>query len=40
MGDDLEKFGSWPGTHELCYDKRWLDNFFTEIENNSAWLEP
>jgi len=39
MGDDLEKFGSWPGTHELCYRDRWLDNFFTELENNSSWLE-
>jgi 4-alpha-glucanotransferase len=39
MGDDLEKFGSWPGTHELCYRQRWLDNFFTEIESNSSWLE-
>jgi alpha-amylase len=39
MGDDLEKFGSWPGTHELCYRERWLDNFFSELESNSSWLE-
>lgn len=38
MGDDLEKFGVWPGTHKHCYEDGWLDRFFTEIENNSGWL--
>ncbi len=25
MGDDGEKFGGWPGTHELCWGAGWLD---------------
>ena len=39
MGDDLEKFGVWPGTHKLCYTDGWLENFFGELENNADWLE-
>ena len=26
--DDGEKFGIWPQTHELCYEKGWLRKFF------------
>lgn len=32
FGDDGEKFGDWPGTHQLCYEQRWLDRFFEQIE--------
>ena len=39
MGDDGEKFGAWPGTHELCWGKgRWIDDCFEAIAKNSAWL--
>jgi alpha-amylase len=38
MGDDLEKFGVWPGTHHLCYKDGWLDRLFSAIEQNSGWL--
>jgi len=38
MGDDLEKFGVWPGTHDLCYKDGWLDRLFSAIEQNSGWL--
>jgi 4-alpha-glucanotransferase len=38
MGDDMEKFGVWPGTFEHCYTDGWLDSFFTELEKNSDWL--
>ncbi len=38
MGDDLEKFGVWPGTHDLCYKQGWLDRLFSAIEENSDWL--
>jgi len=31
--DDGEKFGIWPGTYELCYDKQWIRNFFKAISN-------
>jgi alpha-amylase len=39
MGDDLEKFGVWPGTFKLCYQDHWLENLFTAIEQNADWLE-
>jgi len=39
MGDDLEKLGVWPGTHQHCYTHGWLENFFQAIEQCSEWLE-
>jgi 4-alpha-glucanotransferase len=39
MGDDLEKFGVWPGTNKLCYQDGWLENFFSALEQNGDWLE-
>ena len=39
MGDDMEKFGGWPGTFEYCYRDRWLDNLFTALEECSSWLD-
>jgi 4-alpha-glucanotransferase len=39
MGDDLEKFGIWPGTNELCYGNGWLENFFATLDQNLDWLE-
>jgi 4-alpha-glucanotransferase len=39
MGDDLEKFGVWPGTNKLCYADGWLENLFVALEQNSGWLE-
>jgi alpha-amylase len=38
MGDDCEKFGSWPGTHEHCYSNGWLERYFSMLEANSDWL--
>jgi 4-alpha-glucanotransferase len=38
MGDDMEKFGVWPGTYEHCYGKSWLSQFFSALEENSSWL--
>ncbi len=37
-GDDGEKFGVWPGTHEWVIQKGWLDRFFAAIEENGDWL--
>src|SRR5260370_187815 len=34
MGDDMEKFGVWPGTHEHCYTDGWLSDFFPALEAN------
>ena len=38
LGDDGEKFGVWPGTYEYCWQKGWIDRFFTELESNQDWL--
>ncbi len=39
MGDDGEKFGAWPGTHEHCWGaNRWIDRFFGLLEQNAGWL--
>jgi hypothetical protein len=38
MGDDMEKFGVWPGTCVHCYKDGWLEDFFTALEENSSWL--
>ena len=27
IGNNLEKFGVWPGTNKLCYSDGWLENF-------------
>jgi alpha-amylase len=39
MGDDMEKFGGWPGTFEHCYEEGWLDQLFSAFEANSSWLD-
>ncbi len=39
MGDDLEKFGVWPGTNEHCYRNGWLEKFFSALEQCAGWLE-
>jgi 4-alpha-glucanotransferase len=38
MGDDMEKFGVWPGTYEYCYKDGWLERFIAELEANQNWL--
>lgn len=38
LGDDGEKFGVWPGTYEYCWQKGWVEKFFTELEANQDWL--
>jgi 4-alpha-glucanotransferase len=39
MGDDGEKFGTWPGTWELCHGQgRWVERFFSALEDNRDWL--
>jgi 4-alpha-glucanotransferase len=39
MGDDMEKFGVWPGTAKHCFEDGWLEDFFAAIEENSSWLK-
>ncbi len=38
MGDDGEKFGLWPGTRALCWDRGWVDRFFEALEA-SPWID-
>ena len=39
MGDDGEKFGTWPGTWDLCYgEQQWVERFFSALEQNASWL--
>ncbi|HYM10580.1 MAG TPA: alpha-amylase/4-alpha-glucanotransferase domain-containing protein, partial [Bryobacterales bacterium] len=38
MGDDLEKFGAWPETHQHVYTDGWLRRFFEAVEQASEWL--
>ena len=42
MGDDGEKFGSWPGTREYCWGNDgksgWIEEFFSALEENRSWL--
>ena len=40
MGDDGEKFGTWPGTWTLCHGEgQWVEQFFSALEQNSDWLD-
>jgi 4-alpha-glucanotransferase len=39
FGDDMEKFGVWPGTFKHCYTDAWLTNFFAALEENCDWLK-
>ncbi len=39
MGDDGEKFGSWPTTWQHCWGEgRWVARFFEALEANAGWL--
>jgi len=38
FGDDMEKFGVWPGTFQHCYTNGWLTKFFEALEENADWL--
>ncbi len=38
IADDGEKFGLWPQTYKWVYQERYLENFFSILEENSSWL--
>ena len=38
FGDDGEKFGTWPETHEHVYTNGWLRRFFDALRDNRDWL--
>ncbi|MEA3497852.1 MAG: alpha-amylase/4-alpha-glucanotransferase domain-containing protein, partial [Campylobacterota bacterium] len=38
--DDGEKFGIWPNTYETVYEKKWLEDFFTQtIEDKNIEVQ-
>jgi alpha-amylase len=39
LADDGEKFGVWPGTHQLAYEKGWLKEFLSALHESGEWLE-
>ncbi len=39
FGDDGEKFGSWPETHDHVYRDGWLKSFFQALVENAGWLK-
>jgi 4-alpha-glucanotransferase len=39
LGDDMEKFGVWPGTYEHCFKNNWLGDFCAALEENAEWLK-
>lgn len=39
MGDDLEKFGSWPHTAQHVYGEGWLERFFDALEAQQGEIE-
>jgi alpha-amylase len=39
IADDGEKFGIWPQTYHSVYEEKWLERFFTKLEENSSWLK-
>jgi alpha-amylase len=39
VGDDGEKFGVWPGTHERAWgDEQYMEKLFSALEQASDWL--
>ncbi len=40
MGDDGEKFGTWPGTYEHCWgDGKYMEHLFSALDKNADWLK-
>ena len=39
MADDGEKFGVWPGTHKVVFEEKWLEKFFSTLQENQDWIK-
>lgn len=37
--DDGEKFGIWPGTYDLVFEREWLRRFFTDLCQNEKTIQ-
>ncbi|MFH1924477.1 MAG: alpha-amylase/4-alpha-glucanotransferase domain-containing protein, partial [Planctomycetota bacterium] len=40
FGDDGEKLGTWPETHQHVYGDGWLERFFDALVENQDWIRP
>lgn len=38
FADDGEKFGAWPNTYDHVYNQKWLERFFSVLEENLDWI--
>jgi 4-alpha-glucanotransferase len=38
FADDGEKFGVWPNTYRHVYQDKWLERFFSLLEQNRDWI--
>jgi len=38
-GDDGEKFGEWPGTHDWVFKDRWLEQFFEKLTEHKKRIK-
>lgn len=38
-GDDGEKFGVWPGTHQWVIKEKWLHKFYTALEEDEGLIK-
>lgn len=39
LADDGEKFGVWPGTHQWVFKEKWLEKFFSALQENRDWIK-
>ncbi|MGQ0636381.1 MAG: alpha-amylase/4-alpha-glucanotransferase domain-containing protein [Planctomycetaceae bacterium] len=39
LGDDGEKFGTWPGTKKHVYEDGWIYRFYDALRANADWLK-
>ena len=39
FGDDGEKFGVWPDTHEWVYERGWLSEFLSGLSEALDWID-
>ena len=38
FADDGEKFGAWPNTYDHVYTNKWLERFFSLLNENLDWI--
>lgn len=38
LGDDAERFGLWPMTHERCWEQKYMQRFFDGLMERRDWI--